>query len=173
MASLVVVHDLASSLGKLASDDPKLNPQSITLYREALEGFRTLLGASHETTIQAAAGLGQRMMIIPNPTEAEIAERLALWHSVHQFCQGHYGENHRITIEVTHHLAGCLTKEGRCAEAVPLLEKALAWTRAQKGPTDILTITVETLLNAAMGERHGLRCLLVAAVGGARPLVVY
>jgi tetratricopeptide (TPR) repeat protein len=65
-----------------------------------------------------------------------------------------FGEQHPITANLTFWMGNVLRREGRFAEAKPLLDRALELNRRMKGENSFDTLSTETALAQVLAELH-------------------
>ncbi|KAH2042236.1 hypothetical protein KXW51_000440 [Aspergillus fumigatus] len=120
---------------------------------EALELSKANLGEAHATTIRCSANLATTYQRLD--TEDGEAKALALLEQALTLSRRTFDENSSDTVPVMNNLAAAYAREGRFADAVPLLQSAYAWNQRTLGPDHPQTRASEGNLNYVM-EKMGL-----------------
>jgi tetratricopeptide (TPR) repeat protein len=108
-----------------------------------------LYGAEDSRTMEMAKAIAINSENLGEFAEAErvLAENLPR-------AQRAFGEQHPLTANLTFWMGNALRREGRLAEAKPLLERALEINRRVKGENSFDTLSAETILAQVLAELH-------------------
>jgi WD40 repeat protein/tetratricopeptide (TPR) repeat protein len=126
---------------ELAGPSPKL---AEPLFREALAGFREVLGPGAELTIDLTLDLAQVLDRIGRTAEAEPLLRQVL-----EELDAFHGGEHRHANDAKILLGMCLARQDKWAEAEPIVRQAIDAIREQYGADDPRTAGI--LSNLGMG----------------------
>ena len=133
---------LHAAAGIVVSDfAPGRYAEGKALAQNLYERYTTLYGAEDSRTMEMAKAIAIDSENLDEFADAErvLAENLPR-------AQRAFGEQHPITANLTFWMGNVLRREGRFAEAKPLLERALEINRRVKGENSFDTLSTETAL---------------------------
>ena len=141
---------LHAAAGIVVSDfAPDRYAEGKALAQNLFARYTALYGADDSRTLEMAKAIAINAENLGDFAAAEkvLAENLPR-------AQRAFGEQHPITANFTFWMGNVLRREGRYAEARPLLERALELNRRVKGENSFDTLSAETSLAQVLAELH-------------------